>query len=201
MADTIIEKENGRTENLFTDFLKEKNFFADLISENILEYFREDKKPEVELIEVYMEGFKNAVRSAGLELERQYNQSDNETLLLIDKHIENTGITKILSNTNALLKKKSGVLGFLEKILPILEIIKKLITQIIELFPKFLEKILKKIILPILELIENIIKQVLELFGNKSASSYLKIAERDFLETHPLWRKMQFETLDTSDFT
>lgn len=198
MAETN-EKRTSKNENIFANFLKEKNSFAELISENILEYFREDKKPEVELIGVYMEGFKTAVKNAGVELDRQYKLSDTETLLLIDRHIENTGITKLLFNTNALLKKKSGVLGFLEKILPILEIVKKLITQIIEIFPKFLEKILKKIILPILEIIENMIKQVLELFGNKSAASYLKLAERDFLETHPLWRKMQFETLDTSE--
>jgi len=198
MAEQDEKKEIVKGE-IFEKFLEEKNLFADLISENLVGYFKEEKKPELELIEIYVESFTNAVENAGKELKLQYRQSDNETLLLINKHIENTSIITMLSKTNSMLKKKKGILGFLEKILPILEIIKKLITQIIELFPKFLEKILKKIILPILELIDNIIKQVLELFGSKSASKYLKIAERDFLETHPLWRKLQFDTLDTTE--
>lgn len=189
-----VKTENGA----FKLFLNEKNAFAEKISERILEYFKEDKKPEVELIEVYLTGFKNAINNSGVELQRYFDQSDFETKSLIENHINNTGITMLLSNSNNLMKRNSGVLGFLEKIAPIIEIIKKLINHIIELFPRFLERILKKIILPILELIDNLIKQVLELFGNKSASSYLKIAERDFLETHPLWRKLQFNTLDTS---
>ena len=192
------EKEINKNGNIFDSFLEEKNQFSKLLSENIIDYFKEEKKPEVELIEIYLEGFSTALNNAGLELKRQYEESDKETLLLIDKHIENTAIIKMLNKTNSMLKKKKGIFGFLEKIVPILEIIKKLLTHITELFPKFLEKILKKILIPILELIDNVIKKVLDLFDNKSASKYLINAERDFLETHPLWRKLQFESLDTT---
>lgn len=192
------EKQIKNPENIFENFLNEKNQFAELLSENIVDYFKEEKKPEVELIVIYLEGFTTSVKNAGLELIRQYNQSDTETLLLIDNHIENTGITKMLNSTNQLLKKKKGILGFLGKIAPILEIIKKLLTHITEKFPKFLEKLLKNILIPILEMIENIIKIVLDLFDDKSASKYLINAERNFLETHPLWRKLQFESLDTT---
>ena len=96
------------------------------------------------------------------------------------------------------MMKSGGVLGFLEKIVPIVEIVKKILTQITELFPKFLEKILKKIILPILELIDNALPQILELFGVKSASSYLRIAEDHFLSSHAKWRRLYFDTLDTT---
>ena len=176
-----------------------KNNFAVLISKKIVEYFEQDKKPEIELVKIYLESFKNAVQSAGSELQKQYKLSDGETHSLINNHLKNTGIVTMLSSTNAMLAKGGGgILGFLDKLLVILEIIKKVIMHIIELFPKFLEKLLKKIIIPILELFENLIKIILELFSNKEAPKYLKAAERDLLETHPLWRKLQFETLDPS---
>jgi hypothetical protein len=194
----MAEESGKRNTSLMQEFLNNKNELGKLLANSLVDYFEQEKKPEIEFVRIYLETFKSTLESAGKELNVQYEESDKETRKIIDNHISNTGVNLLLSSSCKMMKKNKGILGFLEKILPILEIIKKIITQIIELFPNFLEKILKKIILPLLELLENIIKQILEMFGNKSASMYLKIAEKDFLITHPLWRNMLFETLDTS---
>ncbi|MCP3960451.1 MAG: hypothetical protein GY719_21615 [bacterium] len=187
-----------RPESLFDQFLKEKNDLAGLLSENLNQYFEQEKKPEIELVRIYLRSFTSSLQNAGTELKKQFVIADTETQALVESHVNNTNVIGLLSGTNGMLRERRGVLGFLEKILPILEIVKKIIIQLIELFPNFLEKILKKIILPILELVENLIKQILELFSPQPVTSYFRSAEMELLTTHPLWRRMLFDTVETS---
>lgn len=175
-------------DSLFNEFLIEKNKFAKVLLESIIAKLNEEQKPEVAIVSIYLQSFQEAVRNAGLIIKKHYDESDKESKQLIDNHVNNATVIPLLNSTNTLLRKK-GRLGFLDKIIPILEVIKKILTQITELFPKFLSKLLKKILIPILELIDNLF-QIISDTSNIDIG-FLKQAEKNFLEMHPLWRQLQ----------
>ncbi|MEM6346790.1 MAG: hypothetical protein AAF927_23080 [Bacteroidota bacterium] len=187
--DTPVEKRLQ-----FQQFVDAASQFGNLTADAFLLYFQKEAESETELVSVYLESYKRVLSNVGIELMKHFHEVDEETQLMVEKHIGNADIIPLLSSTNTVLAKKGKILGIIEKLIPILEIIKKIIVQIIELFPDFLSKFLKKIIIPLLEFLEQLIKRILDLFGNKSAPFYLKSAEQDFLTTHPQWRRLQFET-------
>lgn len=189
--DTTNEKRS-----LIEQFIEQTSVFGLLSSESLQLYFEQESEPESELVKIYLDSYKKIFVNIGSELKKSFSETDNETQSTVEKYLANSDVNTLLKSTNGILSKKKKIIGIIEKILPILEIIKKAIYHITELFPNFLSKFLKKILTPLLELLDNIGKRILDLFGigNKNASFYLKSAEEDFLNSHPKWRKLQFES-------
>ena len=175
----------------FGIFLEGISAFASAYSTAFVSFFEEDSRPEVEYVRIQMETLEGAFRSITSELQAGYDDAENETKMLLVRHVRNTGAVQMLRSSTAMFARK-GVLGFLDKVAPILEIVKKLIKQIVDLFPKFLAGILDKIIIPLMELLDNIVAMILDLFGSGSGTRLMVAAEHRFLDAHPKWRNLYF---------
>ncbi|MCA1748493.1 MAG: hypothetical protein ABR601_04695 [Parasphingopyxis sp.] len=187
------QEPDSRGEDDFQAFLTGMEKFSDAYTGAIVSYFEQDNRPETDYVRLQMDTVITVFRSVGKELRFGFGEAEIETHALIARHVQNSGAVNMLSSSTTLFRR-AGALGFLDKIVPILEIVKKLINQIIELFPNFLENILKRIILPLLEILDNILPMILELFSGGAGARLMLKAEEHFLEAHPKWRALYFNT-------
>ncbi len=150
----------------------------------------EDNPDEVELLNVFTGVLVDSTRSVEKEMMSIYAELDNDSRSLLNRHLDNSGILKMQRSAIGILasnKKKS-------KLELILEIIKKVGTQLIELlqsifnFPDWLNKIIK-IILDLFQIIDNVIQMIMELLGINW--KFMQEAERNLLETFPLWQNLR----------
>ncbi|MBX9806183.1 MAG: hypothetical protein K2X95_00120 [Flavobacteriaceae bacterium] len=196
MENSAIEKEKPM--NSLMLFFENFTNFSDELGKKLVSNFDKEQIEDADLAAIYAKGLLTASESVGTELRIVLKTTDNETNSLLARHINNTGINEILETVTEKLKlgKFANILG---KISAILELIKKLLTQILDKLekwgvPKFIRKILG-IILDLLQFIDNILPRLLDLFGIKSegiSKDFLASAEEHFLSTHKSWRELHY---------
>ena len=189
MPDNNLDQ--NRNPGGFGEFLEGMADFAQSYTSAYVRYFEEDSRPELGYVKMQMDTVNHAFGSISTELQRGFKEADEETQALVARHVGNSGVVPLMRNSSAMFIG-SGVLGFLDKVGPILEIIKKIVQQIVDLFPKFLSGILDKIINPLLEILDNILPIITDLFGGSSATRLMVDAEHRFLDSHPKWRNLHF---------
>lgn len=194
---TTNSGEEKRSDSIYTFFENFKDF-THTLGDKLANNFDKEQPDDSELASIYSEAMGKASESVGNEMKSILKISDNETNALLARHVDNTGINKLLGSVTEKLKegKFSSILG---KISAILEIVKKIITQLLDKLekwgvPKFIRKILG-IILDLAEFLDNILPRILDLFGIKSegnSKAFLESAESHFLSTHKLWRELHY---------
>ncbi|MBK6933383.1 MAG: hypothetical protein IPH12_21945 [Saprospirales bacterium] len=167
--------------------------FSDVIDQLCESYRRklgEENPDEWEMLSVFCGMLKTATQGVEKEMGGIYAELDTDSKNLLNRHLDNSGVIGIQTAAIQFLKNN----GNKSKIELIIEIIKKIILQLIELLqelfnlPAWVEKILK-LIVGLLEIIENVLPLILELLGIDAA--FMKNAERNLLEFHPMWKKLR----------
>ncbi len=196
MAEEIKNTEDSSEK--FEVFVSEISKFSKSYTESFVSYFEEDNRPETDYVRLQMEAVNNVFANISRELKRGYEDAEPETRSLVERHIGNSSSISLLRSSTSLFAKRS-TLGFLDKIAPILELIKKLIQQIVDLFPKFLGGILDRIINPLLEILDNILPMILDLIGGGGGTKLMVDAEHRFLDAHPKWRQLYYSNRRNAD--
>lgn len=191
MAKEIKKIENLGPDGLssYASYLANFSELVNHLCDNYNKQMEEENPEALDLLNIFCGLLKDATNGFEKEMTGIFNNLDNDSKDLLNRHIDNCGIVKMQNAAIGFLKgnkKKS-------KIELIIEIIKKIGLQLIDLlqslfnFPAWLDKVIQ-IIVGLFEIIDNVLPLILELLGINP--KFLKDAEKNLLEFHPMWRNL-----------